>query len=110
VRRPAIFWGVTTDSFTGKEKAVFGKAAYAFANGFKITVGGRGFRTETVSDTGGFGPFYAALVNGLLNSTPPAVSQSNSGAARGDHDEKSTGEFRIHRYIRYTTPIFIACK
>jgi iron complex outermembrane recepter protein len=72
-------WGITTNSFTGKEKALFGEAAYAFANGLKITVGGRGYKTETVSNTTGFGLFYAAFVNGMLNSTPPIATQSNSG-------------------------------
>jgi outer membrane receptor protein involved in Fe transport len=72
-------WGVTTSSFTGKEKAIFGEARYAFANGIKITLGGRGFQTQTLSDTTGFGLLYAAFVNGSLNSTPPPISQSNSG-------------------------------
>lgn len=71
-------WGVTDSHFVGKEMAIFGEAAYKFDN-FTLTAGGRAYKTETDSQTDGFGLLYAAFVNGQLTSTPPAVKQKDTG-------------------------------
>lgn len=71
-------WGVARNDFAGREAALFGEAAYTFAERLKLTLGGRLFRTESDSDSIVTG-LLSVLTNGTLLSDPPSAPQREDG-------------------------------